>query len=192
MRKATVRTLSRREFATGLTGLLGLLLGGCTPVRALLHWYPSEYDRDPDLIESSLKAFVETVIPGAPAEDPNLTRIFSDPDYPFQAHRGLFVFDLSSRSQELSGEPRFYRLSPEERTRVVQHALASEDSLVKRLYRGAIFAAQASIYGGIYGRGDCSLIDFPGPNRGYPPEVTFHPAADAVRALELTGSGNLE
>lgn len=178
-------TTSRRAF---LAGAAGLLIQGCTALRAGLGCYPSRYTRDEGLIDSTLRAFVLTVIPGAPADGPDLVRIFSDPGFPLAAHRGFLVYELSSRAEALRGRERFDDLTEEERTAVVRDGLRSGDGLVAQLYRVAVFAAQVSFFGGIYDDGRCELIDAPGPNNGFPDAVIFAPPGP--RAREATEDGN--
>jgi hypothetical protein len=181
--------VTRREFVAFTSAVLAAALTGCSTIRGALRLYPARYDRDEELVDATLRAFVTTVIPGAPADDENLVRAFSDPYYPFVEHRGFLVFDLAERARRLAGDGRFDRLPLPARTAVLQDGLASEDA-VQRLYRGAIFLAQASFYGGIYDPKGCPFIDFPGANRGYPPEVAFHPNPAPHLAAEATRDGN--
>ena len=177
---------SRRGFLLGAAGLGAALLDGCTPVRFLFHADEPDLDRPGSAAERTLRAFVTTVIPGAAAEDPSLTRVYFDERFPFRKVAGFFAADLTARARSA-----FDTVDPETRTRVVQQGLASNDALVARMYQAAVFAAQVSFFGGIYGRGGCGLIDFPGPNPGYPAEVQFHPDARALCAPGITSDGNV-
>jgi len=135
-------------------------------VRMLLDLYPRRFRKDAALRDRLLKAFVLTVIPGADESYPNLTRMYYDADYPFYPYTGYLLYTLTARSARLFGSA-FDRLDPARRTSVLVDALAADDT-TSRLYKGAILMAQVSYYAGIYDpdRG-CSLIEFPGRNRGY-------------------------
>ena len=141
--------VERHELAEFTAEILATVLPGCSRLRGVLRPWPHGTDHDERLMDETLRAFVTTVIPDASPEDPNIVRAFSDPEYSFEDHRDLLVFDLAVRSARLGdGEP-FDRLPRAARRRVIRDALASGDS-VERLYRGAIFLAQASCYGGLY------------------------------------------
>lgn len=170
--------MTRREFAARLALLGGALLSGCSAVRAVLHSYPSRYDTDAAQRERVLRAFVTTVIPGAPEEDPNLARAFTDRGFPFHEHCGFFVNELCSRS---AGE-RFDLLDLRARTRVVTGAMRA-DAIVARLVRGAVDVSQAAYYGGIYEPGGCALIDLPGPTV-FSRDELYHADAERFRAAE--------
>lgn len=188
-RRFVVRVMSRTEFLKEISLLLGATLAGCSPVRILLHDYPSRYDAAGRMRESILSAFVLSVVPGADTSDPNLVRVFSDDFYPFAAYCGYFTADLDGRSVARNGVP-FTDQTPALRTALIEEGLEA-DGTTARLYRGAILLAQVSIYGGIYDddRG-CPLIDFHGrdtwqeaaPERT--PDITLH------LAHESTTNGN--
>jgi hypothetical protein len=180
----TEASMTRREFAARLAILGGALVSGCSAVRAVLHSYPSRYDTDAALRDRVLRAFVTTVIPGAPEDDPNLARVFTDRAFPFHEHAGFFVNELCVRS----GGERFDLLDPRGRTRVVVGAMRG-DAVVARLVRGAVYLAQAAYYGGIYEPGGCALIDVPGPTL-FSRDELFYADAGRYRAAERTTDGN--
>lgn len=70
------RTLSRREamrhMAIIASGLSFGLSTACTPLKIGLGMHPRMFDTDLELRDRVLRAFVTTVIPGAPADDPGL------------------------------------------------------------------------------------------------------------------------
>lgn len=156
-----MRSVSRKVFLREFTLLVGAAIAGCSPVRILLHDYPSRYDRSGGERDRIFAAFTLAVIPGADPGDPNLIRIFSDGYYPFAAYGGFFAADLDTRSAVLAGS-RFADITPAQRTAVIEEGLADDDTTA-RLYRGAVLLAQVAIYGGVYddARG-CPLIDFHG------------------------------
>jgi hypothetical protein len=166
------------------------ILTGFSALQMLLRLYPRRYREDGWLVDRTLRSFVITIIPGASFDDPHLIKMYLDAYYPFSPFTGFFVYDLIRRSRKISGQAEFQRLSPAERTRVVENAL-SGDETISRLYQGAILMAQVSFYGGIYDPdGRCPLIDLPGRNRGYPQEAVLHPDAEQYLALESTDDGN--
>jgi hypothetical protein len=184
------RLINRKRFVAELGLILGGLVAGCTPAKILFKAYPDKFGNDPALVERYLRAFVLTVIPGAPADDPNLTRIFRDDYYPFHSHCAFFVSDLADRGAEMFGEEDFSRLSPDERTRVIQSGLDG-DAITSRLYRGAVYMSQVSFFGSIYDdeRG-CELIGYPGTEQYHSPEEMFYPDPSRYLSFEITGTGN--
>ena len=156
-------------------------------VRMLLSLYPSKYRRDTDFQDRVLRAFVVTVIPGADPAEPDIVRMYHDTHYPFFPYTGYLVYALERRGNPEGG---FAALTPDERTRAVQRALAGDDT-TSRLFKGAILMAQVSYFAGIYHpeRG-CPLIDFPGKNAGFTPEELSLPDAAAYVGDGTTVDGN--
>lgn len=185
------RGLSRREALRRL-GVLGagLVAAGCTPLRIVFNAHPDEFDTDPALVEATLRAFVLTVIPGAPVDDPNLVRAYSDEYYPLFRYRNFLAADLCRRTAERFGTDRFDQLAMERRVVIVEEGLAA-DAVTARLYRGAIFLAQVAIYAGIYDdeRG-APLIGFEGRYRFGGLEATTYPNPERFLAAEITADGN--
>ncbi len=183
--------ISRRR----LLQQLGLLAAGaaataCTPLKVLVNAYPQAFDTDPALVERVLHAFVTAVIPGAPADDPDLIRAFTDPDYPFAEYAAFFAADLSRRARQRFDEPAFERLTPEQRAVVIRDGLAA-DGTSRKLYTGAITLAQISLYAGIYdAKGGCALIGFEGGYHWHPPADITHPEPARFLAAALTTDGN--
>lgn len=180
--------ISRRRFVEQSAMLLGLAAAGCSPLRILLNAYPEKFDRDKSLVENMLRAFVVTVIPGAPWEDPNLIRIYSDDYYPFHRYCGFFAFNLAKGSANLCGNERFDQLLPAQRTAVIENGLRA-DGTVARLYGAAIFMATASFYGSIYDdEKGCPLIEF------YGPQSVFDEDKQSLMQLarEMTKDGNYD
>ena len=185
----SIRQRSRLQFLKQLSIASSALLVACSPMRIVLKAYPGKFDDDSELRNAILRAFVTTVIPGAPADEPNLTRMFMDDFYPFHSHCPFFVADLCDRSEDLFANDRFDTLLLEQRTQVVQTGLQA-DATVQRLYRGAILIAQVSFYAGIYEdtRG-CRLIEFNGSNYGFSTDEMCYLHTDLAR--EITTGGNL-
>src|SRR5437667_9427533 len=81
---------------------LGLIAAGraaaCPPVRMLVSAYPQAFDDDDVLVDRVLRAFVTAVIPGAPADDPDLVRAYTEAAYPFAQYVGFFAADLCRRA----------------------------------------------------------------------------------------------
>lgn len=181
--------IARREALRRLGVLTAGLASACTPLRIVLHDYPSAFDEQ-DASEQVLRAFVLTVIPEADARDPNLLRAFRDPDLRFAPYRGFFVSDLCRRSAARTGGAAFDRLSQAERLAVVQDGLAA-DATIERLYRGAILLVQASYYASIYDdtRG-CALIEFEGAYRFRGLAAVTYPDPERFLSWPLTADGN--
>jgi len=182
--------ISRRFFLGQVAAASATFVASCTPVRILIKSYPKKFDKEDQLVDIILRAFVLTVIPGAPVDDENLTRIYSDTFYPFHKYCGFFVSDLSDRSKNLFGNEKFDQLSLKQRTAVIEDGLGA-DGTTARLYRGAILMAQISFYGGIYDDDEgCPLIDFQGANGGFEKEEMCYPNSSSWLAKEITKNGN--
>jgi hypothetical protein len=137
-----------------------------------------------------LRAFVATVVPGAPVSDPNLIRVFEDDYYPLARFRGALIADLCQRSDRMFNMKMFSWLGADQRTQVIQNAISSH-SVTRQLYEGAIFLTQISCYAGIYdAAGGCELIDFPGANKLVPAAEQTYPAQGRYLASSLTTNGN--
>ncbi|HXF95114.1 MAG TPA: hypothetical protein VNI61_03320 [Gemmatimonadales bacterium] len=182
--------LGRREALRRLGVLAAGLAVGCTPLRIVLKTYPDGFDRDLDLGERVLRAFVTAVVPGVPADDPDLVRVFSDPYYPFARYRAFFASDLCRRAEERFGTEAFDRLTLEQRTAVIRDGLGA-DATTRKLYTGAVFLAQIATYGAIYddARGQ-PLIGFEGRYRFRGFADLTYPDPERFLARSLSGDGN--
>ena len=184
------RKVSRMHFVKQVSMLAGALFVGCSPVRILLKDYPKKFDTNEELADSFLRAFVATVIPGAPIDDPNLTRIYSDGYYPFHSYCGFFVSDLADRSADLYRNERFDHLTVEQRTKVIEDGLDA-NATTARLYTAAIYMAQASFYGGIYDdKKGCPSIDYHGGNSAFITDEMYYPDNSMFLAKQATKDGN--
>src|SRR4030095_1087494 len=182
--------LSRRAFIKQISIFSCVLVSGCSTMRVLLDAYPERFKSDRKLIDKILISFVTAIIPGAPIDKPDLTKIYYDDYYPFHKYLSFFAYDISDRSTGLYGEAEFYELSIEQRTAVIKNALGSDDNSGK-LYQGAIFMAQASFYGGIYDdEKGCPFIDFHGRNDGFSPDEMYYTNNTSLLAAESTKDGN--
>jgi hypothetical protein len=183
--------ITRRQVLGRLTAVLaGIGAAGCAPLRIVLKDYPDEFITDAALVERTLRAFALTVVPGAPPDDPALTRVFADPFHPLAPHRGFLASDLSWRAYERFGDAGFASLPLDRRTWVVRRGLG-QPGLTGRMYAGAVLLAQVAAYAGIYDdTAGSPLIGFPG--RGHVPsraELTY-PDAARFLARPLSHSGN--
>ena len=186
---AEAPTISRRSFLSRTAALAAASVLGCTPMRIAFKCYPREF-RNENISEAILRAFVSTVIPGAPADAPDLTRVYFDSEYPLAPHVGYLTSDLSQRGAELFGVARFDALDRAQRTRVIEHGLHA-DSWTRRLYNGAILLAQVSFYAGIYDdTAGCALIGFDGAYQPRPISDLTYPNPGRYFALCATASGN--
>ena len=184
-------TISRRQALRQLSvAAAGLAVAACTPLRVLLSAYPRAYDDDEELLDRVLRAFVTTVIPGAPSDAPDLVRAFTDPAYPFAEYAGFFAADLCRRAERRFGGRAFDQLSASERTAVIAEGLVA-DGTTRRLYNGAVVLAQVAFYAGIYNdKTGCALIGFDGSYRWRPLTNTTHPDPERFLSRALTGDGN--
>src|SRR2546425_5665371 len=104
-RETRMRDLTRRQLLQHLGLITAGLAGACTPLKVLTSAYPQAFDHDAGLTAGVLRAFALTVIPSAPAGDPDLPRAFPDPDLPFAPYAGFFASDLARRAGERSHKP---------------------------------------------------------------------------------------
>lgn len=180
--------MSRREVLRGL-GIVSLFaLASCTPVKYVLNSHPSKYN-DKGTLDSILCAFVITVLPGAPIDDPNLVRIYTDDYYPFAEYASFFANDLDSRASDLYKKS-FVALAAEQRTVVIQDGLQADKTMV-RLYKAAIYMAKVSFFAGIYDPSNgCPTIEFYGENNGFDPDEMYYRDAKRFMAREITHTGN--
>ena len=169
--------ISRRDALQRLGALAAGLAVGCTPLRVVLHDYPDEFRGTPR-VEDVLRAFVTTVLPGALGNDPHLIAAFYDQALPFARYREFFASSFCERSRRVFRTSSFERLDLRQRTRVVQDGLRA-DGTTRKLYNGAVFLAQISVYAGIYDdeRGS-PLIDFEGRSRGRSLEEITYPETE--------------
>jgi hypothetical protein len=181
--------ISRRQLLQQLGLIAAGVTAACTPVRVLMNAYPQTFDEDPELVDRVLRAFVTTVIPGAPADDADLTRAFTDPDYPFAQFAGFFAADLTRRGRDRFGVA-FEQLGPAARSAIVTDGLAA-DATSRKLYSGAVTLAQIAFYAGIYdARKGCALIGFEGGYHFHPLAEITHPDPERFLAVALTPDGN--
>lgn len=183
-------SITRRQLLHDL-GLIAasLAAAACTPLRVLVSAYPERFDEDEALVECVLRAFATTVIPGAPADDPDLTRALVDPAYPFAQYSGFFAADLSRRARERFRAP-FEQLGAPERTAIVRDGLAA-DGVSQKIYSGAITLTQIAFYAGIYApQKGCALIDFEGGYHLHARREITHADPTRFLARALTPDGN--
>jgi len=181
--------ISRRQLLHQVGVIAAGLAAACTPVRVLVNAYPEMFDDDPALVDRVLGAFATTVIPGAPADDPELTGAFTDADYPFAPFAAFFAADLDRRARARFGSS-FERLRPAARAAIVTEGLEA-DATSRRLYSGAIALAQIAFYAGIYdARKGCPLIGFEGGYHWHPLAEITHPDPTRFLAEALTPDGN--
>ncbi len=164
-----METITRRQ-ALRRVGLLGAGLGvglaaGCTPLKIVFHAYPRRFDDDASLVDRTLAALAETILPGSDQDPHELARALRDERYEIAEYRNYLAADLSDRSRRLYGTKVFEDLGLAERERVVNDALSADQTTCK-LYSGAIFLTQIAFFAGIYDdEAGCPLIDFDGRYR---------------------------
>lgn len=135
-----------------------------------------------------IRAFMETVVPGAPVQHPDITSVYRDKMYGFAKYRWLFNFDLRKRACKLFGTLNFLKLEIDERKRVIEDALHTNGTM-KRLYSGAIQLAQLTIYTGLYCEPErCEMIKF---NAGFMGGTTSYPNTGQFFGRTMTLNGNI-
>lgn len=180
--------LHRREFLL-LMASAGFA-SACTPLQIGLKIYPRDFKENTQLVDETLRAFVLTVVPGMPKDDPNLIRVFHDELFRVDTHRGWLAFDLCDRARDLTGEPRFVALEYADRERVISAALAA-GGVTKRLYTAAIYVSQIAIYAGIYDDdAGCPVWSFDGGFRIEELAALPDPPPDTLHRMESAGGGN--
>ena len=185
-----MQTIPRRQALRQLGLIAAGLAAACTPVRVLVSAYPQAFDDDDELVDRVLRAFVTAVIPGAPADDPDLVRAYTDPAYPFAQYVGFFAADLSRRAaQRFEGRP-FERLDVRQRTAVIAEGLAA-DGTTRKLYNGAVMLAQIAFYAGMYDdKKGCPMIGFEGGYHWHAPSDMTHPSPERFLSHARTADGN--
>lgn len=187
--QTVLANISRLDFLKKISFTFGVLMTSCTPVKILLNTHEDKYDDDTVLKNKILAAFITAVIPGADPEDADNYKIFCDEYYPFHKYCGFFVSDLCSKSEKLFGTEKFYDLSLEQRTEVIQAGL-NDDSTTERIYTAAIFISQVSVYCGIYNdEKGCSIIDYNG-SYGFVDAEMYYSDPATYLAAEMTSTGN--
>lgn len=153
--------LTRRKAITSMFFLMAGATFGCAPVRMAFDLKKENDAGDYNVINETLRAFVDTVIPGVEDTNPRMVEIFHDRFYKIHKFTYALARDLNKRSQKLFGSD-FYRLSLKERTSIIEDGLAA-NAIATRLYTGAVFFAQIVIYSGLTSNEKgCELIDFKG------------------------------
>jgi len=156
----------------------------------LLDRHPAALGSNSGSSDQILWAFVEAVAPGGPSRAPRSIQAFSDPAYPFASYRDFFADDLCRRSKARFGVRGFGSLELSQRTRVVEDGLHG-DAIARRLYEGAIFLAQLSVYGGICNDAEGTpAVRFDGANDGYERDAITYSNPKAFLSEESTRDGN--
>ena len=128
-------------------------------------WRPSKefgvvLAREAEHEDKTIRAFIETVVPGYDITHPDLTTIFRDPFFGFEKVRWIFNFNLRKRALSQHGSFAFHKLNVAQRAEVIQSGLQSEKK-ISQLYSAAIFATQLTVFTGFYmKRPTCPIIDF--------------------------------
>lgn len=183
IKKETGIKVSRRTLVKGLAFLAAGTVIGCTPINILF----SNKEDKMGQTGKILRAFMQTIVPGAPTEHQNITHVFYDDFYRFSKYRKVFTEDLCRRSKKIFGIHRFEMLSFQKRTEVVKNGL-EKPGVIGRLYSGAIYITQITVYTACYDKkGICDLIDF---KANYDFEVPVYPDTEKYLGCALTSDGN--
>lgn len=188
--------ISRRKALKGFGFLMVGMTLGCQPARIGLGIYPKEYKESRQMVDRTLGAFMETIVPGISKSslpgiprNPQLTNVFHDKYYRLDKYSGFLASDLSRRARRMYGNQYFDQLSYDQRTAVIQDALDS-GGVNTKLYTGAIYLTQVAVYSGVCnGDKGCDLIDFSGK---YQYQNTSYPIPEKYLARSITKSGNID
>lgn len=182
-----LHSFTRRELLKGLSIAALVGLASCTPVKYILDPKPKRY-RDSKTLDRTLRAFVTAVIPGAPLDEPNLVRIYTDDYYPFAEYAAFFANDLDSKATN-NYNCEFASLTIAERTTIIKQGLQG-DATTSRLYHGAIYMAKVSFFAGIYdAQKGCPMIEFNGASSFTEGEM-YYENPQQYFAYEITTDGN--
>ena len=184
-----MQTLSRRQVLRQLSLITAGLAVACTPLRVLTRSYPAAFDDDAELLDEVLRAFVAVVIPGAPSDDADLVRAFTDRELPFARYSPFFAADLCRRARARFAWS-FHHLPTDHRVAIIRDGLAA-DSTTRKLYGSAIVLAEVAFYAGIYDpKKGCALIGFEGGQPARPLTDITYPDAARFLPEALTADGN--
>lgn len=155
MKKDTNITTRREVIRKLVVGSLGLWV--CwEPTQALA----GELMTGASYEDKTIRAFIETIIPGTDISHPNLTVVFRDPYFGFGKVRWLFNFSLRKRALLKYRTLSFHELSYDQKAEIIREGL-DERGRISQLYSGAVFAAQLTVFTGFYRQEPCCpLINF--------------------------------
>ena len=137
--------------------------------------------------KQTIRAFIETIVPGVDTSHPGITTLFYEPSYGFAKYRPILLFSLANQSQKLFNTRDFTSLSLEQRAAVIRNGLKHKGK-IGQLYSGAIFAGQATVYTGFYKeRESCDIIHFTS-RFGF--DQTTYPDPDRFNGPAITENGN--
>ncbi len=143
-----------------------------------VYWKPSH---------SVLRAFIETIVPGADTKHPQITSVFYDATYWSTMNRWLLLFALAYQSEKLYLTLDFSCLDAFERIRVIQNGLEGK-GIVSRLLHAAIWISQVMVYTGLYNEEEsCALIQYPA---AYGEDEIAYPHPLRYLAPSITRDGN--
>jgi hypothetical protein len=190
MSATTANRITRREALARLGAAFAGLTVACAPTHMLARLNPVELDIDADRVERNLRALALTIVPAASESDPALVRPFYDQHYPLAQFRGLLAADLARRARARAGETHLDRLSLADREAIVREGLHG-DSVMRRLYTGAVFMVQLAALGGIYAEtAEVPLLGFEGQYQFRGIAAITYPDSRRFLAASISPDGN--
>ena len=136
---------------------------------------------------SVLRVFIDTIIPGAEINHPDITSVFYDSTYWSEMNPWLLLFALAYQSEKLYLTLDFTRLDPPHRNRVIRDGLEGK-GIISKLFQAAIWITQVMVYTGLYNAEEsCYLIRYPSAFGDH--EITY-PNPEYYLAQRLTDDGN--
>ncbi len=155
MIKDTDVTTRREDIRKLVIGTLGLWV----------HWKPTLAQAEKMMSgaafeDKTIRAFIETIVPGTDTAHPNLTVVFQDPGFGFGQTRWLFNCNLRNRALKKCGTLAFHKLSYDQKAAIIRDGL-EDHGRISQLYSAAVFAAQLTVLTGFYKKEPCCpLINF--------------------------------
>lgn len=155
MKKDTSITTRMEDIRKLVIGTLGLWVDWKPPLtQAVTLMKEATYE------DKTIRAFIETIMPGTDTTHPNLTVVFQDPGFGFGQTRWLFNDNLRKRALEKCGTLAFHKLSYDQKAAIIRDGL-EDHGRISQLYSAAVFAAQLTVLTGIYKKEPCCpLINF--------------------------------
>jgi hypothetical protein len=183
--------VSRRDFLKGMAVMCASGMAGISGLKPWLDAAEAAHTEVGCLEEPTMKAFVDTIIPG-PSSDPQGSaggneacayEVLHDPYYGLKPFIGLISWDLNQTGLRWHG--RFFKdLDLSQRTAIM--SFKDNAPLMRLFYEQAEVLVKLAFYGAIINDVGTTYISFPGPSNGYR-DYSF----DEKFSEEATEDGNL-
>jgi len=140
--------------------------------------------------EKILRAFIDAVVPGCDLDNINHLSGFYDESLPMAKYVRLLILRINRMKRKLGFYKRFYHLSREERTRIIEYGYKNS-KLDYEMFHAAIYLSQITVYGGIFNQmTNADFIGFEGSVTVEPHRSTWHYTDLEGLEIPLTINGN--